>query len=483
VQLISFYLAALGFTIERDGWRFEPVKELTTNMRCRGQCSPTSKEVVYEIFVDEVIAGPHPTVIVDLLASVDGLKAFHAHRLGVELVPDWPLSRYPAELSKDKSTQTVAKIGDLKLDYHALLSAAWGQPTHAFGEFYGRYDAGERVARLPGPPYHFMTRILELNGEPGAMRAGINLEAEYDVPPDAWYFSENDKPTMPLCVLMEAALQPCGWLASYAGCSLQITEEAFFRNLDGTGTQFHEVRPDAGSLRTRTTLKSLSRLGNMFLVTFDVTTMQQDKIIFSMNTGFGFFTKDAFVNQAGLPKNEVHQALIEKPSNIDVDLTKHPDQFFNHPLHLANKMLLMIDKITGYWSKGDEKKLAQVRAEKIVNSKEWFFKAHFYQDPVQPGSIGIQALLQLLQFYMLQENLQAGMKNPKFEPIALDKKLTWKYRGQVVPKNHLIEATLDVIDQGRDEKGVYAIAQASLWVDKKRIYQVDHLAMRIIDEG
>jgi 3-hydroxymyristoyl/3-hydroxydecanoyl-(acyl carrier protein) dehydratase len=37
-----------------------------------------------------------------------------------------------------------------------------------------------------------------------------------------------------------------------------------------------------------------------------------------------------------------------------------------------------------------------------VDPAEWFFKAHFFQDPVQPGSLGIEALIQLLQWLMIE---------------------------------------------------------------------------------
>ncbi|MCB0049697.1 MAG: hypothetical protein KDE24_09175, partial [Caldilinea sp.] len=67
--------------------------------------------------------------------------------------------------------------------------------------------------------------------------SGGTLEAEYQIPPDAWYFSENGNRTMPYAVLLEAALQPCGWFASYKGSVLQSGEELYFRNLDGTATQ------------------------------------------------------------------------------------------------------------------------------------------------------------------------------------------------------------------------------------------------------
>ncbi|MEO1339426.1 MAG: hypothetical protein AAFV29_27550, partial [Myxococcota bacterium] len=90
LQAMTMLFAALGFTINRDGWRFEPAPDVPYNLRCRGQATPSSRELVYEIFVDELIDGPEPTLIAAILGSVDGRKAFLCPRIALRLVPDWP---------------------------------------------------------------------------------------------------------------------------------------------------------------------------------------------------------------------------------------------------------------------------------------------------------------------------------------------------------------------------------------------------------
>jgi 3-hydroxymyristoyl/3-hydroxydecanoyl-(acyl carrier protein) dehydratase len=144
-------------------------------------------------------------------------------------------------------------------------------------------------------------------------------------------------------------------------------------------------------------------------------------------------------------------------------------------------MLFMFDRITGVWPMGGSAGLGRWRAEKDVRSDEWFFKAHFYQDPVQPGSLGLQALLQLLQCAMIAKGLDRGLANPHFEPIALGRALTWKYRGQVVPWNRVISMEIELKEVGEDESGRYATADGSLWVDGVRIYAATDLAMRMVD--
>ncbi|MCH6548038.1 MAG: multicopper oxidase domain-containing protein, partial [Gemmatimonadetes bacterium] len=105
------------------------------------------------------------------------------------------------------------------------------------------------------------------------------------------------------------------------------------------------------------------------------------------------------------------------------------------------------------------------------------------QDPVQPGSLGIEAMIQALQFFMLERGMGEGIEAPRFEPLALGEPMTWKYRGQVVPRNETVQVTLDVTEIGHDESGPYAVASASLWCDAVRIYSADRMGMRIVSDA
>src|SRR4029078_10168335 len=97
-------------------------------------------------------------------------------------------------------------------------------------------------------------------------------------------------------------------------------------------------------------------------------------------------------------------------------------------------MLLILDR-ADMGEDGGAAGLGTLRGHKDVDPHEWFFKAHFFQDPVQPGSLGIEAIIHLLQVYMLESGRGGGSADARCEPLALGKPLTWKYRGQVVPTN------------------------------------------------
>jgi 3-hydroxymyristoyl/3-hydroxydecanoyl-(acyl carrier protein) dehydratase/1-acyl-sn-glycerol-3-phosphate acyltransferase len=389
-----------------------------------------------------------------------------------------------ALLDAYESTKEVANAKGFPFDYHSMLACANGRPSQAFGPVYDRFDSHIRVARLPNPPYHFVTRVTRLVGEIASMNKGMEVDIEYDIPEDAWYFDENGCRNMPFAVLLEAALQPCGWLASYLGCALTVEQELFFRNLDGTGTLHTDILPGAGTLLTKVRSTNISKTGPMIIVGFEVECSVNGQPVYDLKTVFGFFPAEALQNQIGLPTTDEQRALLTAAPLNSVNLETRPKGYWedNRP-KLAEPMLLMIDRVAYFDPKGGAAGLGTLRAEKDVDAGEWFFKAHFFQDPVQPGSLGIEAMIQLLQFYMLETGMDEGIENPRFETLSHKHPMTWKYRGQVIPRNKLIQTTIEITEVGRDEEGAYAVCTASLWVDSKRIYEAFNMGMRIVSGG
>jgi len=481
MQAMAFYLTAQGYTLQRDGWRFDPVPGEMYKLQCRGQVIPGSRELTYEVFVEEVIDGPVPMIFADILGSSDGLKIFHGRRMGLRLIPDWPMTSMPELLEGYVEPKPVAHEGDFPFDYRSLLSCAWGKPSEAFGAMALPFDWTRHIARLPGPPYHFMSRVTRVEGEMGSMKTGAWIELEYDIPPDAWYFEQNSARLMPYAVLLEAVLQPCGWLAVYIGCPGGADVDLFFRNLDGTGTVHVELPPDTGTLRTKTTLRSISKMGEIILVSFDVECFVGQTKVYTLDTGFGFFPGSALASQVGMPVSDEQRAALAEPSDFSVDLTARPARYCAGPLRLPAPMLLMLDRVSGYWPEGGAAGLGRLRAEKDVDMGEWFFKAHFFQDPVQPGSLGLEAMIQLLQFYMIHEGMAQGMAHPRFEPIAIERPFTWKYRGQVTPQKERISVEVELLERGTDHRGAYVVAESSMWVDGLLIYSTPNLAIRVVE--
>jgi 3-hydroxymyristoyl/3-hydroxydecanoyl-(acyl carrier protein) dehydratase len=374
----------------------------------------------------------------------------------------------------------TAEVDGFRFDHASLLACAWGRPSAAFGPMYQRFDGTRRVARLPGPPYHFMSRVSRIDGPIGVCKPGASIEIAYDVPPDAWYFGDNGHRVMPFCVLLEMVLQPCGWLASYVGSALLEGEDLKFRNLDGTGRVLAELPPDAGTVRTVTTLKSVSRSAGMILQAFTVRCYVGETAIYELDTGFGFFPKAALENQVGLPTSVEQRALLSSPTDFSVDLTARPARYCEGSLRLATARLLMIDRVTACDPAGGKQGLGFARGEKDVDAGEWFFKAHFFQDPVQPGSLGLEAMLQAVSALAIDLGLGEGLVAPRFEAQASGVTMSWKYRGQVIPESRVVVVDVELTEVRRQVGSVLALAAGSLWVDGKRIYEAKDLAVRIV---
>jgi 3-hydroxymyristoyl/3-hydroxydecanoyl-(acyl carrier protein) dehydratase len=481
-QMLAFFAMAAGCTVSRDGWRFEALEGHSSRLRFIGAPGPESP-LEYELVVERFEATPFATVVGDVRAWSAGTLVFHGERLTLGLVPDWPLSsdrRLVGDgLADDASGRPAADIDGFRIGYSSLLAGALGRPTQAFnraGEFFEKGD--RQMPRLPGPPYHFITRVTAIEGEPMTMRPGAAAKMDYDVPPDAWYFDENGNRTMPWCVLLEAALQPCGWLSVYVGCPLATSEDVFFRNLDGAGSVRGEVFPGC-TLQTRAKVVSVTRVSGITLISYKIECFVGERLVCDLTAGFGYFPNEALAAQVGLPTSDTQRAQLAEECPFRVDLTERPERYCGGSLRLPGPMLLMIDRVTGFWPTEGAAGKGRLRAEKTVKAGDWFFKSHFFSDPVQPGSLGLEMMLQLLQFFMLETGMDTGIRQAYFEPLALDASISWKFRGQVRPENQRITADVEIVSVETRADSVTVIANGSLWVDSVRCYEAKGIGIRI----
>ena len=68
---------------------------------------------------------------------------------------------------------------------------------------------------------------------------------------------------------------------------------------------------------------------------------------------------------------------------------------------LPSDNMLMFDEIVDINNTGGEFNKGSVIANLNINPDLWFFDCHFKEDPVMPGCLGLDAMWQLLGFYLL----------------------------------------------------------------------------------
>jgi acyl transferase domain-containing protein/3-hydroxymyristoyl/3-hydroxydecanoyl-(acyl carrier protein) dehydratase len=481
LQAMSFYLVALGYTRDRDGWRFEPVPETKYTFVCRGQATPESRELVYELFVDEVgFVGDQPTLFAHVLCTVDGLKAFKCERLGLRLVKDFPLTSLPRSAWERPERLPVARMDGLVLDYKSILACALGHPVDAFGPTFQTFTKVLRAPRLPNPPFLFCTHVAHAERTPARRDSKAQVDMLYDVEDSAWYFTENSHPVMSLCATMEIALQACGWLSSYVLEPEFATWEPLFRNLDGVGTYHREVRPGDGTITTRVRLTSRVVLGEQIIVRFHVLCRAGEDRIFECNTTFGSFSPAALADTKGMIPSAAEVAAVTQPAKRCDDLAASRARYRDEKrFELPGPRLLRLDRITGLWPTGGAFGRGYIRAEKDVRKSDWVFKAHFYQDPVQPGSIGVESVMQAVKLFLLETEPIPDGHRPVFESILLGREFEWTYRGQVLPRHKLVTVDFDVKERTLHDDGVTITGEGRLWVDGKKLYHMSRFGTRL----
>ncbi len=365
-----------------------------------------------------------------------------------------------------------------------ILAFAQGNPSEAFGEAYKIFDSERQIARLPRPPYFFMDAVNTIDHTPWEMAPGGWIESEYTIPESAWYFTANRSHTMPFCILLEIALQPCGWLAAYAGSALHSDARLHFRNLGGDAVLISSPTNESGRLTIRVKMTDVSKAGGMILQDFKLQVLNQGKPVYEGTTNFGFFTAEALANQVGIRAPRFYQDLnIDQAPIVFEDnapLTPN-DPHRSSDTGMPAKAIRMIDRIEHMDPEGGLYSQGIVQASKDVIPEDWFFDAHFYQDPVCPGSLGVESFIQMLRFFLVTHYT---IDPEKYRPdMAEDIKHKWCYRGQITPSNKKV--TLQAhIKRSTITNDQYAItADGCLMVDGICIYEMEDFSTRFIAKG
>jgi 3-hydroxymyristoyl/3-hydroxydecanoyl-(acyl carrier protein) dehydratase len=452
------------------------VEGVASQLKCRGQVLPSTRTVQYRVEVDQLGYDPEPFAIATASMIADGKHVVQMDGMSVRI----------RGLTKERLDQLyAAKTASApRFSRDQVLAYCEGPPSACFGERNRVFDRERRLARLPRPPYLFLDRVTASEPRPFVLAPGGWVTCEYDVPRDAWYFAANRQRAMPFAVLLEAALQPCGFLAAYAGSAFESAEDLSFRNLDGTATLHREVFRDVGTLTARARLTRVSTAGGMILQSFDFEVLAGGERIYTGTTGFGFFPKAALEQQVGIRGGARFPAPADGASftlPIDAPLVpEEPGPFDTRGLTAPAKAFSMLDGIDALSLTGGAKGLGFVSGSKRVDPGEWFFRAHFFQDPVMPGSLGLEALLQAMGAWA-RERFPTLQHSHRFQSLALDRVHTWQYRGQVVPTNKAIrvEAFVTAVLDGPEP---VIVADGQLLVDEKVIYAVKDFALRLVKE-
>ena len=133
---------------------------------------------------------------------------------------------------------------------------------------------------------------------------------------------------------------------------------------------------------------------------------------------------------------------------------------------LPSPNMLMLDRITRIAESGGSYNKGEIQAELDIKPDLWFFDCHFKGDPVMPGCLGLDAMWQLVGFYL------GWLGHPgKGRALGVGEV---KFSGQVLPTAKLVNYQIDikrVIARGL----VMGIADATMSIDGREIYAAKNL--------
>jgi PfaB family protein len=519
VQLLQFYMLFLGLQTLTKNACFQVIPNRPQVTRFRGQVTPTSGTLFYQLEITEIGIEPNPFVTANIsvifadktIATIKNIgwqlsdspisskletELFHSQSSRQEVNPlANSINRFKPILNASQEIDCpvdLATNGDRVLfNSEQLKALSLGLVSDCLGSEFQIYD-NRRCVYIPNGEFCLISRVLEIEGKRHELQNISNITTEYNVEANAWFYRDNSYPYLPYCTYIEIAGQPCIFLGVYLGTTLLFPDEdLYFRNLDGWGTILKDIDVRGKTIRDRVRLISSTAIKGAILQKFEFQLFCDCEEFYRGEMVFGFFSDRVLANQVGLDSGKIVRPWYKENQldylpkiNINLKDSSVHQKFYQSPphqphYHLASGKLDLLDEILIVESGGNHQK-GYIYATKNISPQDWYFPYHFYRDSVMPGALGIEAILQAMQVYALQLNLGKQFKSPRFAQV-LNHQINWKYRGQITPENKKMFLEIHISQINHEADRVTVIGNASLWKENLRIYEIKDIAICLLE--
>ena len=134
---------------------------------------------------------------------------------------------------------------------------------------------------------------------------------------------------------------------------------------------------------------------------------------------------------------------------------------------LPSPPMLMFDRITEITDNDGFYKKGSMKAELDIKENLWFFDCHFKEDPVMPGCLGLDAMWQLVGFYL------GWIGNPgRGRALGVG---TVKFTGEVLQNIKLVKYEIEMKKIMSPGGTTVGLANGTVLADGKKIYSAENL--------
>ncbi len=367
------------------------------------------------------------------------------------------------------------------------------------GDRYREVDQYPVRARMPLPPFLFVSRIVSIDAEFGKLRPS-SIVAEYDLD-ETCVFRTGDKQISPL--IGSEASHIAIFLIAYMGLDAMSKGTLSYRAIDSSQISYSE-RPFRVGDTMRTVLKidRFVQNGSTILLFFTFETYNGEELIAVTEATGGFFTKAELSSNKGIiapkkllkkvePREFLHFSDSTVTSYDEKQVSAFYDGHYEECFGAHEKPSLketyyvrdmkMIDRVTKIDYNGGMYGRGIICGEKQITPDMWPFKAHFKNDPVFPAIIMTDGVTQLGVFLFAHAGLLSKFESSNVTMIN-GNCVKSKFRGQARHGYSTLRYEVHVKDVVQTDDCISVYFDAGIFNDGLQIIQVESYALKIFSD-
>ncbi len=427
---------------------------------------------------------------------MDAQNKLYEQMLGTPAVP--AAAPVPASVETPVPVKFPNASKDYLYDRGQVITMTDTSMAAVLGEQYKEVDQYPIRARMPLPPFLFVSRILSIDAEFGVFRPS-SIVAEYDLDEDC-VFRVGDTYISPL-VASEAS-HIAIFLIAYMGLDAISKGTLAYRALDSSMTSYSERPYRVGdTLRTVLKITRFVKNGTTTLMFYTFENYNGDELISITEATGGFFNEAELASNKGIitpkknfmkniePKEFLHFSNTERTSyekpQLDAFYSGDYESCFGVKPKASQKEiyylpydLKMVDRVTKIDYNGGMYGKGLICAEKQITPEMWPFKAHFKNDPVFPAIIMSDGITQLGMFLFTHAGLLNKFANAIFTTINGNCTKS-RFRGQLRKGYSTLRYEVHVRDVVETEEHICTYFDAGIFNDDLQIIHIESYAMKI----